>query len=86
MGQKTKFNFFIMFGQEFKKMTLGKTLWTIAVIKLLIMFLILKPIFFPNFLSTKFNNATDKGNYVGDRLCDKVEDDDKKGLENIFNQ
>lgn len=31
-------------------MTLGKTLWTVIIIKLVIMFLVLKIFFFPNFL------------------------------------
>ena len=34
----------------FRQMTLGKTLWTIIIIKLFIMFAILKVFFFPNFL------------------------------------
>ena len=36
----------------FRNMTLGKTLWTIIIIKLFIMFAILKVFFFPDFLST----------------------------------
>ena len=34
----------------FRSMTLGKTLWAIILIKLFIMFAILKVFFFPNFL------------------------------------
>ena len=34
----------------FRNMTLGKTLWAIILIKLFIMFAILKVFFFPNFL------------------------------------
>ena len=37
----------------FRNMKLGKTLWTIILIKLFIMFAILKVFFFPNFLKQK---------------------------------
>ncbi|MEG2756066.1 MAG: DUF4492 domain-containing protein, partial [Mucinivorans sp.] len=37
----------------FRSMQLGKTLWAIIIIKLLIMFLVLKVFFFPNLLSGK---------------------------------
>lgn len=36
----------------FRHMTLGKTLWAIILIKLFIIFVILKIFFFPNFLKT----------------------------------
>lgn len=63
-----KFNFFTMFRDGFKSMTLGKTLWTIVIIKLIIMFLILRPFFFPNFLSSKFDDSQSKSEYVSDEL------------------
>jgi len=34
----------------FKNMTIGKTLWTIIIIKLIIIFLVLKLFFFPNYI------------------------------------
>ena len=36
----------------FRHMTLGKTLWAIILIKLFIIFVVLKIFFFPNFLKT----------------------------------
>ena len=63
-----KFNFFIMFRDGFKSMTLGKTLWLIVVIKLVIMFLILRPFFFPNFLNSKFDDSDSKADYVREEL------------------
>lgn len=63
-----KFNFFTMFRDGFKSMTLGKTLWTIVIIKLIIMFLVLRPFFFPNFLSSKFDDSQSKANYVSEEL------------------
>lgn len=67
-----RFNFFTMFRDGFKNMTLGKTLWTLVIIKLIIMFLILKPIFFPNFLSSKFDDDKSKGDYVGEQLIERL--------------
>lgn len=41
---------FDLYYDGFRNMTLGKTLWAIILIKLFIMFVILKIFFFPNFL------------------------------------
>jgi hypothetical protein len=43
----------------FKSMTIGKTLWAIILIKLFVMFVILKIFFFPNFLKSNFENDED---------------------------
>lgn len=48
------YNFYI---DGFRNMTVGKILWTIILIKLSIMFLIIKPLFFS---STAENKAVDK--------------------------
>jgi hypothetical protein len=53
--------------EGFKEMTLGKTLWTIILIKLFIMFFVLKLFFFPNFLG-KFNSTHEKQDYVSNEL------------------
>ena len=41
---------FDLYYDGFGHMTLGKTLWTVIIVKLAIMFLVLKIFFFPNFL------------------------------------
>ncbi|MFR9166411.1 MAG: DUF4492 domain-containing protein [Dysgonomonas sp.] len=69
--QKRKFNFFSMFWEGFKNMKLGKILWTIVIIKLIIMFVILRPFFFPNFLSSKFDDDKSKSEYVSQELIDR---------------
>lgn len=66
----SKFNFFTMFRDGFKNMKLGKTLWILVIIKLAIMFLILRPFFFPNFLNSKFDDDKSKSDYVNSRLTD----------------
>ena len=40
-----------LYADGFRNMKLGRTLWTIIIIKLFIMFFVLKLFFFPNFLS-----------------------------------
>lgn len=54
----------------FRSMTLGKTLWTVILIKLFIMFAILKVFFFPNF----FHEKTTRGNeaaYVSSQVLQR---------------
>lgn len=48
----------------FSQMTLGKTLWKIIIIKLVVMFAVLKLFFFPNFLKTNFENDQLRADYV----------------------
>jgi len=55
----------------FKNMTVGKTLWVIALLKLFIMFAILKVFFFPNYLNTNFKTEADKSNHVSQELINK---------------
>ena len=47
----------------FRSMTLGRTLWLIILVKLFVMFFILKFFFFPDFLSDHPTDA-DKADYV----------------------
>ncbi len=49
-------------------MTVGKKLWAVIIIKLIIMFLVLKIFFFPNFLKTNFKTEKERSNYVIDQL------------------
>lgn len=62
---------YIFYRDGFKSMTVGKTLWAIALIKLFIMFAILKVFFFPNFLNSKFKTNEEKSTYVGQELINK---------------
>jgi hypothetical protein len=47
---------------------LGRSLWILVIIKLFIMFFILKIFFFPNFLKSKFDNDKEKSEYVLNQL------------------
>jgi hypothetical protein len=52
----------------FKNMTYGKTLWVIILIKLFIIFVILKLIFFPDFLKKNFSSDEERSNYIIEKL------------------
>lgn len=43
---------FDLYYEGFRSMTLGKTLWTVIIIKLIIIFVVIKLFFFPNYIST----------------------------------
>jgi flagellar basal body-associated protein FliL len=55
---------FMFYYEGFKEMTVGKTLWIIILIKLAIMFLVLKLFFFPNFLKSNFESEDERVEYV----------------------
>ena len=49
-------------------MTIGKSLWAIIIIKLVVIFVLLKIFFFPDFLKTNFKTDEDRSNYVIEQL------------------
>ena len=61
-----KDNFFYrvydLYADGFRHMRLGKTLWAIILIKLFIIFVILKIFFFPNFLKQQADGEESRGN------------------------
>jgi hypothetical protein len=61
----------LFYYEGFRGMTVGKRLWIIILIKLFILFFILRLFFFPNFLNSKFDSAKDKSDYVGKELIDR---------------
>ena len=61
---------FHLYYDGFRSMTLGRTLWAVIIVKLFIIFVILKIFFFPNFLKT---NATgNEAEYVGSQMVDRM--------------
>jgi len=46
----------------------GRKVWIIIIIKLFIIFVILRIFFFPDFLQKKFNNDKQRSEYVFDQL------------------
>ena len=61
---------FDLYYEGFRDMRLGKTLWAIILIKLFIIFAVLKVFFFPNFLKTHAEG--DEAGYVASELVDRA--------------
>ena len=55
----------------FRSMTVGKKLWIIILIKLFILFFILRLFFFPDFLKSKFGTNQDRSDYVREQLIQR---------------
>ncbi|MBO7419346.1 MAG: DUF4492 domain-containing protein [Bacteroidaceae bacterium] len=56
----------------FKSMTIGKTLWLLILIKLFIMFFILRIFFFPNFLNSVTDDESQKDDYVSSQIINRL--------------
>lgn len=72
MIKKNIINIWKFYRDGFSQMTLGKTLWMIILIKLFIMFFVLKLFFFSSFLGGK--TEKEKQNYVGTELIERAID------------
>lgn len=57
--------------EGFRDMKLGKTLWLIILVKLFIMFFILRLFFFPNFLN-RFDSKEEKQEHVSLELINRA--------------
>ena len=66
---KSVFRFYY---EGFREMKLGKTLWLIILVKLFIMFVVLKIFFFPDFLGSRFKTESEKADFVGNQLIDRT--------------
>jgi len=55
---------FTFYRDGFRAMVLGRTLWKIILIKLIIMFGVLKLFFFPDFLNTTYTTEAEKAAHV----------------------
>jgi len=61
--------FFFFYYNGFREMPMwGRKVWIIIIIKLFIMFAILKLFFFPDFLKKKFDNDKERSEYVMDQI------------------
>lgn len=61
---------FHLYYDGFRTMTLGKTLWAVILIKLAIIFLVLKLFFFPDFTNTNAKNG-DKAGFVSKEVLNR---------------
>jgi len=62
---------FRFYYEGFRAMKLGKTLWLIILIKLFILFFILKWFFFPDILKSRFDTQEQKADFVGKELVER---------------
>jgi hypothetical protein len=53
-------------------MTVGRTLWAVIIVKLIIIFLVLKVFFFPNYIS-EHSDAGSEPDFVASELIDRAE-------------
>ena len=56
------------YADGFRSMTLGKTLWTIILVKLFVLFAIVKIFLLPDHLNSRFNTPAEKSACVADHL------------------
>ena len=48
------------YADGFRNMTVGRTLWAIIIVKLVVIFAVLKVFFFPDILSTRYASAAER--------------------------
>lgn len=61
----------LMYYEGFRNMTVGKTLWLVILVKLFLMFVIIKWIFFPDFLSSRYDDDKAKAVAVRENLTNR---------------
>ena len=69
MKHELLYKVFHLYYDGFRTMTLGKTLWTIILIKLVVIFLVLK-LFFPDYINSKAKNK-DKAEFVSTEMLNR---------------
>lgn len=68
--KKTALKIWNFYVEGFRNMTLGRTLWFIILLKLFIMFFVLKIFFFPNFLNSRPEGMS-KEEFVAGELIER---------------
>lgn len=72
INQTKKFNWFKIFGEGFMNMSKqSRTLWLIVIIKLIVMFAILRPIFFRDFLKSQAKDKAGQAEYVREQMIER---------------
>ena len=64
------YRIFDLYYDGFRHMRIGKTLWTVILVKLFVIFVILKIFFFPNFLKRHATNS-DNADYVSRQMIER---------------
>jgi hypothetical protein len=58
----------LLYRDGFREMTLGKTLWMVILIKLFVMFAVLKVFFFSDYLQSNFSTDRQRADHVLERI------------------
>jgi hypothetical protein len=74
-GKKIPERILLFYYEGFRSMTWGRKLWIIIIIKLFIMFAILRIFFFQDYLGSRFDSNQEKSNYVMDELIKRNAND-----------
>jgi hypothetical protein len=61
-------DFIYLYVDGFKNLTWGRPLWIIILVKLFIMFAVLRVFLFPNFLNSQFDTDEEKSEYVSKEI------------------
>jgi uncharacterized membrane-anchored protein len=69
---------FRFYRDGFRSMTLGRTLWKLIAVKLIIMFCVLKVFFFQGFLESNLDTEEERAAYVMDQLTQAAPDDNRQ--------
>ena len=54
----------------FRKMTIGKTLWAVIIVKIIVIFVIVKWLFFPNYIDEHAEEGQE-AEYVANEMLDR---------------
>lgn len=68
--KKRLLNIWMFYYEGFRDMTVGRRLWLIILVKLFIMFAILKMFFFPNFMKTNFESEEQRSSHIIEQLIE----------------
>jgi len=55
---------FSFYYDGFRSMTIGRTLWVLIIVKLIVLFLVMKLLFFPDILQRNFDNDEERATHV----------------------
>ena len=67
-GDSLLYRIFHLYYDGFRSMTLGKTLWAVILVKLFIIFAVLKLFFFPNFIGQHAEEGREPEFVAGEML------------------
>ena len=65
------FRAFDLYYEGFRNMTLGKTLWAVILIKIFVIFVVLKCFFFPNFIKEHADKG-DEAEFVSGQVLERT--------------